>query len=734
MSDFLHRFFFRALWSFRALWLFLFLWPTLAYAQDLAEIEADQLRFDETDAKVYAQGNVRVDYQQQALFSDMLVWDQNKNSSTATGNIRFLHPNGSVVNAQHMIWKHDEDTINADDHVIFKIDETTTIHATDALFSDGFREATLNNLYAVFISNSWTRSPHAVMKNQTVTDISAPIYSACEPCKNQQRENQQHPPLWQVRATHMQHNRDTQIAKYKHARIEMAGIPVLYTPYLAHSTSDERASGFLYPHLGFKSDFGFTYEQAYYFNLAPQYDLTMTARLSEHQSPVAEAEWRHLLPQGDYKLKAIGHNPEGKLAHQDGHYDFRGGLLGEGHFWFGGWQTDMDIKAPTDNTVFYRYGYVDDVILTSTISAQRRYDRNMIEVEAQDYRYANNNLGAETVSYILPRLTHTYFISEDFIGGTLKMRNIALHSERRRGANISELRNSLDWEKQYITPYGVEVTLQNHIDVDLFRVQDDAISDEQFIANSASIDANYPLIRYGEHSQQFLSPQMKLTLASRNDDYTRIPYTNQSFSLTPTNLFDTHQPINEASRLAYGVDYEYRHNGGFKSGFQLGQIYNLSSRSFAQHTGYRDDASNYIGQIFMQYARFRWQQDMWFDRKTLALLQNETTTSFIHKRGGISLTHSYLDEIQSADFKRREYASIDSHIHLTTNWKMTGAYYRDLEEQRSARGELRLSYHDECTDFSLSYKRDFSTVASIEPSTTIGLYISLRTLGEFGTE
>ena len=53
-------------------------------------------------------------------------------------------------------------------------------------------------------------------------------------------------------------------------------VPIFYTPYIAFPLGDERKSGILFPSFGHSGNNGYQLEVPYYFNLAPNYDATLT--------------------------------------------------------------------------------------------------------------------------------------------------------------------------------------------------------------------------------------------------------------------------------------------------------------------------------------------------------------------------------------------------------------------------------------------------------------------------
>jgi LPS-assembly protein len=80
---------------------------------------------------------------------------------------------------------------------------------------------------------------------------------------------------------------------------------VFYFPYLSFPITDERQSGFLFPRQGYSSDSGFDLAIPYYWNIAPNRDMTLTPRLMSRRGVLLGAEYRFLdtWQQGQIKLE-----------------------------------------------------------------------------------------------------------------------------------------------------------------------------------------------------------------------------------------------------------------------------------------------------------------------------------------------------------------------------------------------------------------------------------------------
>ncbi len=71
-------------------------------------------------------------------------------------------------------------------------------------------------------------------------------------------------------------------------------VPIFYTPYISFPLGEERKSGLLFPSFGHSGNNGFELEVPYYFNLAPNYDLTLTPACCRRAACSSPAQFRYL--------------------------------------------------------------------------------------------------------------------------------------------------------------------------------------------------------------------------------------------------------------------------------------------------------------------------------------------------------------------------------------------------------------------------------------------------------
>jgi len=98
-----------------------------------------------------------------------------------------------------------------------------------------------NELEAGTASSFTARAALATRTEDEEIELFNAYYTACEPCK---KEGKTKKPTWRLRARKVRQDRDKNAIIYNNAVFELLGVPVFFTPYLAHpDPSVGRASG-----------------------------------------------------------------------------------------------------------------------------------------------------------------------------------------------------------------------------------------------------------------------------------------------------------------------------------------------------------------------------------------------------------------------------------------------------------------------------------------------------------
>ncbi|PHM28982.1 LPS assembly protein LptD [Xenorhabdus budapestensis] len=103
---------------------------------------------------------------------------------------------------------------------------------------------------------------------------------------------------WSVAGSEVILDRQEEVAEIWNARFRVANVPVFYTPYLQLPIGDKRRSGFLIPNASFSNKNGIQILLPYYWNIAPNYDATITPHLISKRGLKFNNEFRYLTKAG----------------------------------------------------------------------------------------------------------------------------------------------------------------------------------------------------------------------------------------------------------------------------------------------------------------------------------------------------------------------------------------------------------------------------------------------------
>ncbi len=241
--------------------------------KDRLAVEANELDYDKDSGKVTAVGNVRLYYQGRTLEADKVTYDRNTKRVYAEGNAKMTETDGTVSYADHFD------------------------------LTDNFRDGFVESVRSITSDKTRLSSPHAERTDGETTVFDHGTYTACEPCA----EHPERPPLWQVRAVRITHKNEEQMVYYENATVDLLGVPVVWMPFLsAPDSTVSKKSGFLLPHYYFSSPLGVGVGIPYFWNLAPNYDLTLQGTVLAKQGFLGDVEWRHRLSNGSYSIRVSG--------------------------------------------------------------------------------------------------------------------------------------------------------------------------------------------------------------------------------------------------------------------------------------------------------------------------------------------------------------------------------------------------------------------------------------------
>jgi LPS-assembly protein len=172
---------------------------------------------------------------------------------------------------------------------------------------------------------------------------------------------------WSLNASQLSLDTKLQEGVAHHVTMRFKDVPVFYTPYISFPLGDERKSGVLFPSFGHSGSNGFDVEVPYYFNLAPNYDLTVTPGVLTARGVQLAENFRYLTAGSHGQLDAT-FLPDDKQLHENRSYLHYTDITDIQH----GLRFDTDITNVSDSNYFQSFAVGTEQ--TSVTYLERRAD------------------------------------------------------------------------------------------------------------------------------------------------------------------------------------------------------------------------------------------------------------------------------------------------------------------------------------------------------------------------
>ena len=673
-------------------------------------LTADEVTYDRERGAVTARGNVEVSRDDRFLVADEITYEQTTDIMNASGNVSLLEPTGEVIFASRIeLTGNLKDGIVEDIRVILA--DLSRIAANGARLSAG-----------------------------ETTEMRRAVYSPCDLCPDEPTR----PPLWQIKAVKVVHDKKRKTIEYSDAWMEIAGIPVAYTPYFSHpDPTVRRRSGFLAPSFGGSSDLGLIAQVPYYYVVDEHSDLTVTPVYTDKEGPLLAAEYRRKFQQA--RLEFSGSITE------DSQNDVRGHLFGEGHLDIDEtWRAGIDIERSSDDTFLRRYGYGQQSELTSRVFAEGFRKRNYMAFNAYAFQGLRLSDDPGTTPWVFPMFDYNHVGDVDRYGGRPSLDVNLMALTRTDGTDTRRISLRGGWQRPFVGPIGDLLSLKASFQGDLYHVDslDRGGTDGEFSGVSGrfvpqlAMDWRYPLAKTSGTISQSIEPIAQFIVSPYGGNPNAIPNEDsQDFEFDETNLFSTNRftgvdRVEGGPRVNYGVRWGVFGNKGGSTTVLVGQSYRLKSDdTFANQSGLEDDLSDIVARVHVSpgkhlnvYYRTR------LDKDDFSARRNEVNLSAGPPALSLNADYVFFERQENSEFPTREELTASVNTQFSRYWRGQVSAKSDLAESELRSAGLGLTYEDECLVFSTNLTRTFFEDRDLEPTDAILFSVTFKTLGEVATQ
>lgn len=696
-------------------------------------LQADEISRDDNLGIIIARGGVELMEGERVLFADVLSYNEKQDLVSASGNVTLVEASGEVAFADYMELSGDLRNGAIKQIRILLADKTTRLAA-----SAGFR------------------------KDGMVTQLSKVVYSPCELCE----KDPTRPPLWQIKADKVIHDQQKKQLQYRHARLEIGGVPVLYTPYFAHpDPTVKRKTGFLSPSFGKANGTSRFIRTPYFFNLGPDKDFTLDPIFNFSRSDTAfvlSGEYRQVFQNGALSVSGSLTRADRSVGLGDGATETRNNRL-RGHVAAKGdfnltenWLAGFDFNRATDETYLRRFNFwatpenSDDDYLTSNIYAGTFRGRDKIWFDAfsfQDLR-TNTTDQQKTPPDFVALADYTMLGEGDLYGGRWSLDLNGRGINQDNASDNQRLAVDAGYQIPFTMSLGLVTTLRANIHGDMYLIDDaprknskQDNNDHDVVARllpSASVDMRLPFSRFGRFGQQIIEPVLKLKIAPTTAYDSKIPNSESAFvEHDVVNLFNYDRlpgldRLDSGSRLAYGVRLSQFGAGPIDAEVFLGQNYTFNqSDDLNADTGLQHGKSDFVGLIDLEFSPyFSFSQNFALDEDDFAFNRNEVSASIGPNNHKLFSQYTYVSK-DNDTLNHINQITVGLNTRIGKFWQGNVSTTRDLDDDKGGSSTLTsavgLTYEDECLIVATSYSGDFTKIIDVPESNDFLIKVTFKT-------
>ncbi|MCA0935278.1 LPS assembly protein LptD [Vibrio alginolyticus] len=660
-------------------------------------VEADKLQAISGDKAQYS-GNVQVTQGQKKITADSVTLHQQDNVVVAEGNVTF---NDGQVEARS-------------DRVTSDIDQNTfSLENTD---------------YHFICQQGRGTAAYIARTGQSVYELEDGSITSCPQGDNS----------WRLVASGIDVDQDEETATLTHPRFEVLDVPIFYFPYLTMPIGDTRKTGLLFPSLSYGSSDGFEVEVPFYWNIAPQYDMTFTPLYMQQRGTKLDTDFRYLTNgwgRGEIKGEYLGSDRKYEDKSRWGYQFAHRGIINKQ------WIVDVDYSEVSDIDYFLDLdsdiGNREDGQLVQEGEVKYRSDFWDASLTVRDFQIL---LQEENQPYrLMPQLAVNYYtpiwgntlnfdvksqLSRFETDDTTKPNATRFHIEPGFTVPLSNSWSTWTTEARVLATYysqdlnGLTNTeLENQLDEEVSRVIPEFRSNAQiYLERDTSWIEGYT---------QTLEPQVQYLYVPKEDQTNIYNYDTTLLQTDYYGLFRSRKyggidKIASANQLSYGAstrffddDYKERLNVSF------GQIYYFDKKTKLSNSPTApDQTTNYsswaveVDFNFNDYLFYH--GGIQYDIDLSSMQLGNSTLEYQFDGGFIQgnyryVTREYIEDtiiLENLDTITREgisQAGIVAAYEFNPRWSASGQYYYDLNENNNLEWLAGLRYQSDCWYIGLTY-------------------------------
>lgn len=522
-------------------------------------------------------------------------------------------------------------------------------------------------------------------------------------------------PSWLMASKEISINQEDGWGEAWNTTFKLGNIPVLWVPYVTFPIIDKRKSGLLFPKFGSTSIYGTYYSQPIYFNLAENYDFTLTPQYMSEKGLMWKGNFRHL-----------SENSENTLQLEYLNQDKSNKVLGSRYLvhWLheSTWQQDWQLTIQTtdvgdDNYISEfdsDFHHKSDTQLNNFLALNYYSDNFDFELLSQNIK----ELGPQTASYAIPLQLSANWQTDEYLD-LFKAKFNSQYSYFTHNTfdidQVQRLHLAPELEFDWYTP-GYQLLISSSYLSTHYKNKNQITGAEQTIDRGvikhrvlAGLNFEKQTTYFGKSVRQTLEPKVQYVYAQNVDQSDIGLYDSQLlkedyFSLFRDNTYSSIDRIAAMNQATLGFSTSiFDQSNKELLRFGMAQIF-----KFDNFNGTNEAIDNSKASIAVEW--FGQLSDNWqIDGGLLYNREKEVMDSafvsldyWLAEDKNLQINHRYADNLAGTKINQ---SGFFASYQINPQWAVAASYHFDLETENNMDALLGIEYRSCCWSVQVAAKR-----------------------------
>ena len=643
----------------------------------------------------------------------------------ASGDIEIFYGAENLI-AEEIRYDTETETLNVTGPILFTDENGDTIEAEFAELSRDLQNGLLKSARIMLEDQLELQAAEMERIDGITAELRGVAATSCISCDTR-------PPLWQIRASAVRHDKLKRTVHFKNAQVRVADIPILYLPRLRIPDPNlKRAAGFLVPSIRSTSRLGTGVVVPYFVPIGTDKDITLTPYISA-KTRTLEVRYRQVVKNGSITFDGAISDDDIESASLRAY----GRIVGKFNV-LDGYKLGFTLQSVSDDAYVGDYQLDTSETMESNITLERTKEDQHQEISLSNYQSLYDNEGNRPFLTSFGQIEQRVAMAR--IGGTLSVRGEFWGAARSSdlnatGRDIMRANTVVRYQRVWDLAAGTQVSFEHESRLDHFVIdQDDAYNRQNTTStHSSALTLRWPLIGRSKTGAHYVEPIYQIARVRMSKDIA-VPAEESIHSefdqgnLLALSRFPAPDRVETGQRRAVGVNYNYRGMAGYELGLSLGQIeWETQPSDFSQTSGLAGVKSDLLlaAQVETPIGLNFYARTLLDDQGKAG--KSEVISKFNFKKYSVDGRYSFLPADSEAQ-RNNDIAewTLNQSYKVGENWQLSNSLRYDLQADSLATAGIGVKWDGQCSSVVFSADRRFTDLGTSPPQTTYGFSIALK--------